>query len=372
MEEYANGAYVEEKQGVYRFQDGEPQGEPAVILTRGPHFDAVTFKVYEQQLPAIIDLRSDLIDYILSPQGIDPSLRKHLTGPITTIENPASQVRFLGFNLRRAPFDSREFRQALGTLIDREFLANIVLQKIAFPVHTFVPETNRFWLNPDALQVGRDLTREQRINNAVGLLEGAGFSWDQTPRFDQATGVVPGLGIRLPNGEPMPEITLMAPAASFDPLRASAAVWIERWLNEAGIPVKTRLGDSSNVLRKVFGERDFEMALIGGNLSDYPAYLEVLFQSEGGANAWGYQDADFDALVAEFLGEPDLEPAQSKARQLQTLIAEDLPVVALFNVPVLEVYRGDLVQWAFTDSLNGLQRYFQNINGALSYTRPQE
>ena len=47
-------------------------------------------------------------------------------------------------------------------------------------------------------------------------------------------------------------------------------------------------------------------------------------------------------------------------------------MLPLFNVPVLEVYRADSVQWAFTTTLNGLQRYFQDINGALSYTRRDE
>ncbi len=67
-----------------------------------------------------------------------------------------------------------------------------------------------------------------------------------------------------------------------------------------------------------------------------------------------------------------MNTAQTNARELQTFIAEDLPVLPLFNVPVLEAYRDDVVQWAFTNALNGLQGYFQGINGALSYTRLKE
>jgi ABC-type transport system substrate-binding protein len=371
VKEYANGAYVEEKTGDFKFQAyGDPQGTPAVTLTRGPYVDKVVYKVYDQQLPAIVDLRSDVIDYILSPQGIDPALRKHLTGrDIATIENPASQVRFLDFNLQRPPLDSKEFRQAVATLIDREFIANIVLQKLAIPVYTFVPKENRFWQNPNVPTVGRELTREQRIKGAVTLLKGAGFSWDQEPRFDQATGVVPGIGLKLPSGEHVAEIKLLAPAASFDPLRASAALWIERWLKEAGIPVATELGVSSEILRRVFVQKDFQMVLLQSSLANYPAYLVSLFHSQGPNNAGGYSNPEYNAIAEQFFVETDLAGAQDKARQLQRLIATDLPVLPLFNVPLLEAYRGDVVKWAFTDVLNGVQGYFQGINGALSYTR---
>ena len=374
VEEYANGAYVEEKPGVFEFSAyGDPEGAPAVTLTRGPHVDGVLFKIYEQQLPAIIDLRSDVIDFILSPQGIDPSLRKHLTGrEIGTIENAANQVRALVFNLNKPGLDSREFRQAVATLVDREFIANIVLQKIAKASYTFVPEENRFWWNSDVPLIGRDLPREQRITDAVTLLKAAGFTWDQEPRFDQAVGVVPGQGIRLPSGELLPEITLMAPVASFDPLRASVAVWIERWLNEAGIPVTVQLGDSNEIVGKVFSQRDFEMAFLVFNLAEYPSYLLSIFHSQGPGNAGSYSNPDYDAKAEQFFFDTDVNTAQTNARELQTFIAEDLPVLPLFNVPVLEAYRDDVVQWAFTNALNGLQGYFQGINGALSYTRLKE
>ena len=47
VKEYANGAYIEEKPGVFKYQDfGDPQGEPVVALTRGPHVDGVTYTIF--------------------------------------------------------------------------------------------------------------------------------------------------------------------------------------------------------------------------------------------------------------------------------------------------------------------------------------
>ena len=49
VKEYPNGAYVEEKPDVFQFQDyGDPEGDPSVTLTRGPHVDSVIFRVYER------------------------------------------------------------------------------------------------------------------------------------------------------------------------------------------------------------------------------------------------------------------------------------------------------------------------------------
>ena len=43
--------------------------------------------------------------------------------------------------------------------------------------------------------------------------------------------------------------------------------------------------------------------------------------------------------------------------------------MVLFNVPVVEAYREDQVNWAFTEVLNGVKGSWQNMNGPLSYTQ---
>jgi len=370
VKEYANGAYVEEKEGVYQFQDyGEPEGEPVLTVTRGPFVDQVIFKVYEDQMTAVLELRSDLVDYIVTPQGIDTSLRRFLDEPnINTIENAANQVRFLGFNLRRAPMDSKEFRQAVATLIDKQFITDVVLQRIALPMYTMVPEGNIFWWNPDVPLIGRELTREQRINRVVSLLKGAGFSWAKEPAWNASTRrVEPGEGLVMPDGQPVPEMELLAPTEEEDSMRAKAAELIGGWLNEAGIPVTSNFTTTREIGQKVFGQT-FDMYILGVDLTAYPSYLFALFHSTGSFNLGGYQNADFDRIAVEFLGQTDLNAAKAKAFELQELIADDLPMIALFNVPILEAYRGDVVKWAFTEALNGIQAYFPDINGPLSYT----
>jgi peptide/nickel transport system substrate-binding protein len=42
----------------------------------------------------------------------------------------------------------------------------------------------------------------------------------------------------MPNGVPVPPLTMPAPSAGYDPLRSTFAIWIETWLNELGIPLQ--------------------------------------------------------------------------------------------------------------------------------------
>ncbi len=366
---------MEEKPGAGRFQAyGEPLGEPSLTVKRGPNADSIIFSVYEDQNAAVIALRSDQIDYILGPQGIAPALRKHLQGRnIATFENPQNGFNFLGFNLRRPPMDSRVFRHAVAILIDKEFITNVVLQGNALPLYTLVPEGNKFWSNPNVSQLGRDLTREQRINQAVALLKGAGYTWEVEPKWDEEKRAVkPGKGLKMPDGPPVPQMELLSLSAGYDPMRATAAIWIEAWLNEAGIPVKANFTGFNEIIPRVLLEQDFDMWILGRGLAPLPSHLVDLFHSDqaapGGLNPGGYQNPDFDKIASEFLAETDLARARQKAFQLQEFLADELPMVTLFNIPIIETYRGDLLKWAFTEVLDGVQAYFPSINGALSYT----
>ena len=200
----------------------------------------------------------------------------------------------------------------------------------------------------------------------VALLEGAGFSWDKKPAWDNRTRKVdPGVGLKLPTGELVPQMELLAPS--------DAAEWTETWLNEAGIPLKATFSDDPRaILGKVFGERDFDIFLLGTQLDPFPGHLVDLFHSNAPFNAGGYGNPEFDSAADEFLAESDLDAAQEKAFELQRLAALEVPLLALFTVPIFEAYRGGFVLWSFTEVLNGVQAYFENLNGPLSYTRLQE
>jgi len=373
--QYESGAYAETVRGKTFTAYGSPGGDVALELTRSVDADAVNFSVFSSQDAAILALRAGEIDYFLSPLGLAAGLKQQVVGQpgISVIQNPSNGFRYLGFNLRRAPMDNAAFRKAVATLIDKEFLCEKILQNAAFPIYTAVPEGNGFWWNPDVPQVGKGLTREQRINEVVSLLTAAGFTWEKQPAWNAGDRKVDaGVGLKDPSGKPVKELEILTPSAGYDPLRATSGIWIEQWLKEAGIPTKANLTGFNVIVPRVFEEQDFDMWILGWGLTIYPDYLADFFHSNqavlGGLNAGGYSNPEFDALADDFTSETDLTRAREKAFTLQEYLADDLPYVTLFATPIIEAFRSDTVNFAFIDVIDGLQNYFQSINGPLSHT----
>ena len=362
--QYASGAYAETKPGVYDFEAyGQPGGDTTLEYTVGPFADSAIYSIYGSQDATVLALKKGDIDFMLNPLGLSRGLQEQLEGEdgLTVIENASDGMRYLGFNFRKQPMESKAFRQAVATLIDKEFITSTVLQGVALPMYTTVPEGNQAWYNPDVPLIGKGLSRGERIEQAVQMLKDAGFTWETEPRVSEDGRFVeqPGEGLRMPNGEPMPEMDILAPSPGYDPLRSTFAIWIERWLNEVGIPVRADLTGFNLIVDKVFTNQQFDMWILGWGLSLYPDYLEAFFHSRHagleGHNAGGYNNPEFDRLADELLAETDLEAARQKVFEMQAFLADDLPYVPLFDTPLVEAYRSDRIEYPYTQSLGGLQ-----------------
>ncbi|MBI4219095.1 MAG: ABC transporter substrate-binding protein [Chloroflexi bacterium] len=376
---YAKGGY-EETTKAGTFKTGDTTGDVKLQVNRGPFADSVTYNVYGSQDAAVLAVRGADIEYFLSPLGLSAGLRSQVTGKpgIATFQNPSNGFRYLGFNTRRAPMDDKAFRQAVAILIDKVFLTRDILQNTAEPIDTVVPVGNGFWHNPNVKKFGttadgKNMTREQRITEAVALLKANGYTWDKEPKWNAADRrVEAGSGLKK-SGVAVKEMELLSPSAGYDPLRATSAIWIEQWLKEAGIPVKANLTGFNPIVDLVFTQQNFDMWILGWGLTIYPDYVADFFHSKQavkeGQNAGGYNNPAFDKAADEFLAETDLAKAKEKALKLQETIADELPYVTLFAVPILEVYRPDKVKFAYTDVLDGVQNYFQQINGPLATTK---
>ena len=362
--QYANGAYESTKEGAYEFSAfGEPSGEPILEYVEGPYSESTIYSIYGSQDAAVLALKKGDIDFMLNPLGLSKGLQEQLTGEpgLTTLENTSDGMRYLGFNFRKAPMDNRAFRQAVATLIDKEFLVDTVLQGVAIPIYTTVPEGNGAWYNPDVPLIGKGLTRAERISQAVELLREAGFTWETEPRVSEDGQFIeqPGEGLRMPDGEPVPAMEVLAPSPGYDPLRSTFAIWIERWVNEIGIPLRANLTGFNVIVEKVFDQQDFDMWILGWGLSAFPDYLEAFFHSKHanleGYNPGGYDNPEFDRLADQLLAETDLEEARQQVFDMQAFLAEDLPYVVLFDTPIVETYRSDRIEFPYTETWGGLQ-----------------
>lgn len=344
---------------------GEPSGDVVTDYTEGPYASEELFTLYTDQNSAVLALTDGEVDFLLNPLGLQRGLQQLvLSSPdLNVIVNEQNGFRYLAFNMRKFPMNDLAFRQAIACRIDKEFMANTVLGGAAIAANTLVPPGNSFWYNPDIQPICAGMDEQQRFEQAVKFLKDAGWTWTTEPVWDADNrDVIPkGEGLRGPNGEQVPELTLLAPGPGYDPLRATYSLFIEQWANDLGIPVRAEPTGFSVIVDQVFGGVDWDMYILGWGLTPFPDHVFDFFttdqdSAQGGFNTPGYSNPEFDALADQFDQAKTLEEARDLVFQGEEIIARDLPYVVLFTTPIIEAYR-NTVSYPFTTTLDGLQAW---------------
>jgi ABC-type transport system substrate-binding protein len=377
--ERAEGTFARNEANTEYYDSGATVESGGVTYTIGPFATEAIFSLYGGQDAAVLALAANEVDYLLNPLGMQRGLLAQVEGneELTAVVNPTNGFRYMAFNLRKEPMSIPQFRQALALMIDKEFMANNVLQGAAFPLYVTVPEGNTKWYNEEVAEsvasnyVGK--TMQERLEGAVALLTEGGFTWTTPPAMAvDADGailqaVVPGEGLLL-NGNPIPELEVIAPGPGYDPFRATYSVWIETWLNQLGFDAEANPTDFNALVDRVYGIQEdgtlaFDMYLLGWSLGNpaLPTYHESFFASKNdtlvneGDNAPGFANAEFDALVEQFNAALTEEEAYDIMWQMEEILAAELPYILLFDTGILEFYRQANVNFPFTQTLSGLQ-----------------
>ena len=368
--QYAGGAYVEanERLGYMTTLYGDASGDKILEFEVGPHADRTLFSIYGNQDTAVLALANGDVDYLFNPLGMEKGFQDRIraTEDLVTVTNLDNGIFYLGFNARKPPMSILEFRQAVATVIDKEFVASTILQDAAIPMYSTVPEGNTLWFNPDVRKFGQGASRAERVARAVELLKSAGFTYGEEPEVDAENNFVSrqGKGLRGPDGAEVPTLEIIAPSPGYDPLRSTFAIWIERWLNDVGIPARANLTGFNVIVDRLFSDtvaRDLDMWILGWSLRVFPDYIESFFHTrhapeneEGGSNWGGYSNPTLDEMATQLLSETTIEGARERAMRIQEFLSEDLPYVPLFTVPKLDAYRPSRVEFPYTTVLGGL------------------
>ncbi|MCP4358116.1 MAG: hypothetical protein GY796_08900, partial [Chloroflexi bacterium] len=305
--------------GTTRTAYGDGSGETTLDFVGGPYSENVIFSLYGDQNAAFLALADGEVDYVLNPLSLARGLREQAQQGegVVTYTNPDNGLFYMAFNMRKEPFSMQEFRTAVDFLIDKEFVAGSVLQGSVDPTYSVVPPGNAAWFNSDIQGQSVGMSRSDRLNAAIAVLEEAGWTWDTKPEWDQedatAENVVNGEGLRMPNGELVPEFTILGPGPAYDPQRASFNQWISEWMRELGIPVESELTGFNTILNPVFVDADFDMYILGWSLTIHPDHVCAFFASwndtatTGSYNTPCFNYPDYDALCTEFLAETDIK-----------------------------------------------------------------
>ena len=336
VKEYREGAYIHMTKNPYFFGTGTTVAGYGL----GPFVNSLLFKIYGTSDVAIMALEKGDIDYYwwdIQPGYIENLKRRE---NIDLFFNQKSALYYMGFNTRKPPYADRHFRQAVATVIDKEFILTRILQNHGNPMHAIIPSGNRFWCNPGVKKYGQDMDPTQRIKAASAILKAQGYSW-QTPPVNNAGDIVEPSPLRLPSGKPMEKMVVLTPPADYDPKRAFAGTMIQEWLRKIGIQAYARPMAFTSLLETVKGKHLFDAFILGyGKLPLDPDYLNSFFSSSSdkprGWNMSGYRNPYYDKLAKAQRRMTNTEERKKLIWEMQGILATDLPYIPLYNPHIIE------------------------------------
>jgi peptide/nickel transport system substrate-binding protein len=343
---------------------GSAAGEVTAHAIVGPFVSGIEWLEHGSAEEAYDSLRAGEVDYVLDPDGMGYPTYNELAGSddIALSISPGQGFRYLGFNLRKPPMSDPVFRHAVASVVDKELLAETLFNGTLFPAYTVVhPDLTTFYaddVDRPGWSGGSPMSTPDRYRRAIDLLGEAGYSWDVQPEvvFDEAGNfidIVPGQGLEMPNGVDVPPLTLVvAPEAEDDPMRATVALWVAKWMTDLGMVVDAEMSGFGSAVDSVLEPDSFEASLswdlhvLGWGAPDIalPGHtLVALFHSRngvegGGLNATGYASSEFDAAADAFVAATSMEEAARLTKEMERIVAADLPYLTLFRAPVIEGY----------------------------------
>jgi ABC-type transport system substrate-binding protein len=210
-------------------------------------------------------------------------------------------LSYIGFNTNAPPFDDPLVRRAFALAIDREQIANAVLQDMV-PVANSIMMPGLVAYDAAAAAPGFDPTE------AVRLLEQSEYGG--------------------PDGLPAITFAESGTGASSGP---GTAAMIEMWRQNLGVEVEIQQAESATFFQDVNQGR-YQMYGLGWYM-DYPDEENVLnlhFDSESPNNDTNYSNEQVDTLLRQAQTEPDRAARTDLYRQAERMILEDVPWFPLF------------------------------------------
>jgi len=328
--------------------DAEPTFGPFLRATQGgdtftrevdltypfgkPNYDRLVYTAFGEWASAENAFQQNEADVLLNTRG-------YIVFPPRDVppSYPTSSARFLAFNPKRDRLTDPALRKAIACVEDMTGWFRDVKSLDEF---VFAGP----WRKKESLSICPGLSKEERIQHAVEILQAAGYSWVQKPTGEQA-----GNGLILPNGKPFPPVVLLAPMPEYDWVESNAAIFLTDQMQYLGFPVAKQYVDPETLRYAVYSSSDYDMALLGWRLSEYPGYLCDWFQAPG---PFTYHSDRLKSACEALNATADLETARQSAFEIQSILMEDLPFIPLYQVLRYEAYR--TVAYPFGDVLNGL------------------
>jgi peptide/nickel transport system substrate-binding protein len=236
---------------------------------------------------------------------------------------PTTRLFFMAANTKSGPLADARIRQAVSLAIDRDVIVDVALGSVGGTrADNIFPATMKDWVNP-AVRLPHDPARAKALLAAAGATAGS----DGTLRI---------------NGAPLVlKLGIYEGRAAFKP----TSEIVQAMLQAVGIKVEIRRGEyeANNTALKA-GELDLHLQAWGTAPQGDPGYFpETLLKSDAGLNDGRYANPALDALMDKVRVEFDPAARRRMVFEIQSVIAQDMPLFALFHSNQTSVGNGRIV-----------------------------
>lgn len=240
--------------------------------------------------------------------------------------DPIIGTYYLSVNLERDAFKDARVRKALSLAIDRDYVANTLMQGTYSPADNFMGPG---WIDMDGKQF------KDNANGGQSYIDVTNYEAD----LEEAKQLLADAG--YPNGEGFPTISYTTNDAGYHKV---VAEYLQQAWAELGIDLQVDIVEwaSFTPMRR---NGDFDVARNGwvGDYSD-PSNMLDLFYSTNGNNDGKFNNADYDAAIN--LSRTTLDPTE-RSQALHD--AEDILMEETGCIPV--AYYNDF--WLQSDKITG-------------------
>ncbi len=225
--------------------------------------------------------------------------------------DPIIGTYYLSLNLNREPFNDPKVRKAMSLAIDRDYVADTLMQGTYSAAGNFIGPG---WLDTDGSEF------MENANGGQPYMDNS----DYEANLEEAKQLLADAG--YPNGEGLPSLKYSTNDTAYHKV---VAEYLQQAWADIGMDIQVEIVEwaSFTPLRR---NGDFDSSRNGwvGDYSDPSNMLDVLFSSNGN-NDGKYNNADYDAAMKEARKTTDPEKRSAALHKAEDILMEDMGCIPI-------------------------------------------
>ena len=260
-----------------------------------PYLDGIEMTIAADdtaRTAAVVTGTVDFIEY--APLRDIPALESDASLKLAGDSN--TNIRFIGLNLSKEPFDNSLVRQAIAAVVDREAMLGPTVFGYGTPTEVLFPPD--FWAALQQEVRPPDVERAKELMAEAGLADGFTTtitSWSQYSFL------------------------------------SNAAVVLQEQLRQIGIEAELNLVENATMVDQVYTGKTYDIAVTGESAYVDPNTLIFQnFKTGESGNFVNYSNPEVDELIDQGIASTDQEERARIYQEIQAILLEDLPWINLF------------------------------------------